>query len=67
MRIFENFKNRSFSSGQGAFQINQSQQGLSSVYLECKTKIVFGIACLAKQLGFHTEICEFRDVSEFYL
>ena len=61
MRIFKNFKNRSFSSGQGAVHFNQSQQGLSSVYLDRKTKRIFGIACLAKKLGFHTEICEIRD------
>ena len=30
------------------------------MYLECKTKGVFAIAFLAKKLGFHTEVCEFR-------
>ena len=30
------------------------------MYLECKTKRIFGIACLEKKLVFHTEICEFR-------
>ena len=30
------------------------------MYLECKTKRIFGIACLGKKLVFHTEICEFR-------
>ena len=30
------------------------------MYLECKTKRFFGIACLGKKLVFHTEICEFR-------
>ena len=39
---------------------NQTRFGVSHVYLECKTKRIFGIACLGKKLVFHTEICEFR-------
>ena len=39
---------------------NQTRYGVSQVYLECKTKRIFGIACLGKKLVFHTEICEFR-------
>ena len=31
------------------------------MYLECKTKRFFAIACLGKKLDFHTGICEFRD------
>ena len=30
------------------------------MYLECKRKKIFGIACIAKKLGFHTEFCELR-------
>ena len=29
------------------------------MYLECKAKRVFGIACLGKKLVFHTEILTF--------
>ena len=32
------------------------------MYLECKTKRIFAIACLGKKLVFHTEICEFRKL-----
>ena len=39
---------------------NQTRYGVSHVYLECKTKRIFGIACLGKKLVCHTEICEFR-------
>ena len=31
------------------------------MYLDRKTKRIFAIACLAKKLVFHTEVCEFRD------
>ena len=31
------------------------------MYLECNAKGVFAIAFLGKKLGFHTEICEFRE------
>ena len=36
---------------------DQTGYGVSHVYLECKTKGIFGIACLGKKLVFHTEIC----------
>ena len=38
-------------------KINQTWYGVSHVYLECKTKRIFGIVCLGKKLVFHTEIC----------
>ena len=28
------------------------------MYLECKTKQIFAIACLGKKLVFYTEICD---------
>ena len=31
------------------------------MYLECKTKRIFAIACLGKKLVFHTEICEYFE------
>ena len=40
---------------------NQTRHGVSHVYLECKTERIFAIACLGKNLAFHTEICDFRD------
>ena len=42
-------------------KLNQTWYAVSLVYLESKTKRIFGIACLEKKLVFHTEICEFRD------
>ena len=39
------------------FKSNQTRYGVSHVYLEYKTKRIFGIACLGKKLDFHTEIC----------
>ena len=36
---------------------NQTRYRVSHVYLESKTKRIFGIACLGKKLVFHTEIC----------
>ena len=36
--------------------MNQTWYGVSHVYLECKAKRIFGIACLGKKLVFHTEI-----------
>ena len=39
---------------------DQTWHGVSPGYVECKTKRIFGIACLGKKLVFHTEICEFR-------
>ena len=31
------------------------------MYLERNAKGIFAIALLGKKLGFHTEICEFRE------
>ena len=36
---------------------DQTGYGVSPVYVECKTKGIFAIACLGKKLVFHTEIC----------
>ena len=41
--------------------MNQTRLGVSYEYLESKAKRFFGIACLGKKLGFHLEICEFRE------
>ena len=38
---------------------NQTRYGVSHVYVECKTKRIFGIACLEKKFVFHTEICDY--------
>ena len=35
------------------------------MYLECNAKGVFAIAFLGKKLVFHTEICEFRELTNF--
>ena len=40
-------------------KLNQTWYGVSHVYLECKAKRIFGIACLGKKLVFHTEISTF--------
>ena len=40
---------------------SQFRCGVSHVYLECKTKRVFAIACLRKKLGFHTEYCDYFE------
>ena len=37
-------------------KLNQTWYGVSHVYLECKAKRIFGIACLGKKLVFHTVI-----------
>ena len=42
-------------------KLNQTWYEVSHMYVEYKTKRIFGIACLEKKLVFHTEICEFRD------
>ena len=31
------------------------------MYLDCIAKRIFAIAFLGKKLGFHAEICEFRE------
>ena len=40
-------------------KLNQTWYGVSHVYLKCKAKRIFGIACLGKKLVFHTEISTF--------
>ena len=47
------------------FKSHQTRCGVSHVYLECKTKRIFAIACLGKQLGFHTEYCDYFECSIF--
>ena len=37
-------------------KLNQTRHRVSHVYLEYKTKRIFAIACLGKELVFHTEI-----------
>ena len=43
------------------FKSNQTQYGVSPVYLESKTKSIFAIACLGKKLAFDTEICYYFE------
>ena len=61
LRIFENFKNNSFSSGQGVVQI-KTKLGIeyNQCYESVKQKKI-GRACLRKKLGSHTEFCESRE------
>ena len=40
------------------FKLEQTWHGVSPVYDDCRTEIIFPIACLGKKLGFHTEICK---------
>ena len=40
---------------------SQTRCGVSHVYLKCKTKRIFAIACLRKKLGFHTEFCDYFE------
>ena len=53
-----NFKNRSFHRVKELSKSNQSRYGVSHMYLETKTKRIFGIACVEKKLVFRTEICD---------
>ena len=41
------------------FKSNQTRYAVSPGCVECKTKRIFGIACLGKKLVFHTEICDY--------
>ena len=41
------------------FKLDQTRHGVFHEYLEFRAKIFFGIACLGKKLGFHTEICDY--------
>ena len=43
------------------FKSNQTRYRVSPVFVECKTKRIFAIACIEKKLVFHTKICEFHD------
>ena len=62
-----NFKNRSFSPGQLFlyFKSNQTRYGVCHAYLECKTKIIFGIAFPEKKLVFQTEIWDYFQYLTF--
>ena len=51
-----------FHRAKELFKSNQTQYGVSHVYLECKTKRIFGIACLGKKLAFHTEFAIISDI-----
>ena len=58
-----NFDNRILKKGlfhrvKELFKSNQTRHGVSHVYLKCKIKRVFAIACLGKKLDFHTGICD---------
>ena len=58
-----NFKNRSFSSGQGNVQIEPN-----SVSIHCVLRLlerILSIACLGKKLVFHTEIALFAKFANF--
>ena len=37
---------------------NQTRYRVYHGYLDCKTKRMFGVACLGKKLVFHTEFCD---------
>ena len=56
-----NFKNRSFSSGQGVVQIKPNSAWSITSVIRMKTKRIFGVACLGKKLVFHTELFEFLE------
>ena len=43
------------------FKSNQTRNGVSPGNVDCKTKRIFGIACLRKKLAFHTEICYYSE------
>ena len=49
-------KNSEILSDKELFKVNQTRYGVSHVYLKCKTKRIFGIACLAKKFVFQSEI-----------
>ena len=38
------------------FKSNQTRYGVFPGYVECKTKRIFGIACLGKKIVFQSEI-----------
>ena len=40
-------------------KLNQTRNRISHVYLECKTKGIFAIACLWKKLVVRTEVCDY--------
>ena len=53
------FKYSIFHRVKELFKPNQTRHGVSHVYLECKAKRIFAIACLGKSLVFHTEISDY--------
>ena len=42
-------------------QMNQTRYRVSTGYVECRTKGIFGIACIGKKLVYHTEICDYSE------
>ena len=51
--------------------MNQTRYKVSHVYIECKTEIIFGIACLGKKFVFQSEISTyslilFSKIYKFY-
>ena len=56
LNAFFIFKNIEFRRVKEFSKLNQIWYGVSHGYLECKTKRIFGIACLAKKLLFRSEI-----------
>ena len=40
---------------------NQTRYRVSHVFVDCKTKRIFAIACLGKKLVLHTEICYYFE------
>ena len=55
------FKNIEILSGQGCVQIKPNSAWSIISVIECKTKRIFGVACLRKKLVFHTELFEFLE------
>ena len=53
------FKNRSFRRVKELSKSNRTWNRVFPVYLESKTKTIFGIACLGKKLALFTEICDY--------
>ena len=53
------FKYSIFRRVKELFKSNQTRYAVSPGCVECKTKRIFGIACLGKKLVFHTEICDY--------
>ena len=70
IRLFYFQKSRNFIGKELSIS-NQTRYGVSHVYLECKTKRIFGIACLGKKFVFQSEISTyslilFSKIQKFY-